>query len=208
MQSDAELAKVLLDDFNDYRARTQRHFELRDRAPYMTKPLTPTAERMKLFAEMITWCRERNLEPRAWLYGLFRVRNWVYPVKATKGCLMSEKLIAKIKRLPAGSVLRHRVQLTQKATTFGGDIDPNKDIIASVETMKQNYAQRGLYASCFVQMETMLGYHPKSAVCATCPLQQQCAVTLTALFPFDIIGLRQGTVTVQQAEEAARAAAH
>lgn len=204
MQSDVDLAHVLLADFNEYRGRTQRHHELRATKPFMARPLKASDERIKLFADLVAWCRERGLEPRAWVYGLFAVRQWVHPPKATKGCLMSERLIDKIKRLSLKGAFKHRVVSTQETTRAA--VDPNRDIIPTIEARKASLLQRQLSMLCLADIDTLFGYHPKSPTCEQCPLKQQCAIALASRFPFDIIGLRAGTLSVEAAEEAARRA--
>lgn len=185
------LPLVLLADFNSYRARTQGHFKLRQTNPFATAPLKATVARVQLFRDLVAWCREHELDPRQWVVGLFRVRQWKHAPKTTPGCLMSARLIPKIKRLPPSKALNARVMATSEAAQAAAQSDPRRDLLHHVEARKATLAEHGLHASCFASVEETLGFHPRSATCRACPLQGDCAVRLCSVFPFDILGLRQ-----------------
>lgn len=189
--TDEELAVVLLDDFNSYRARTRTQHTMRQRNPFAAKPLVPSKDRLALFQMCIAWCRERGLEPRQWVLGLFRVRRWIAPPKPTQGCLMSEAMIPKVKRLPKSKVFELRVLATSAAAQAAAATDPRVDLIHHVEAYKDTLGDHSLWESCFIRPEETLGYHPKSKACSRCPLQADCAVRLCSMFSFDVISARR-----------------
>lgn len=199
------LSEMLLSDYNVYKAQTQHVHMLQQRGGFVVRPLRPNAERVAILESMVEWCRARHLEPRLWLYGLFKSRQWLFPPKLTPGCLMSEKQIPKYQKLRGLGFFRRRSSAS--AMQDGDSWDPNRDTTPVAESLKAGYAQRGEAQRCMSEsMLRTLGFHPKSAICATCPLRAQCALNLTSMMPFDVIGLRLGTVTQEQAEKAARAA--
>jgi hypothetical protein len=77
--------------------------------------------------------------------------------------------------------------------------DGNRDLAASTEALKRRYMMFSDPDGCFVDERTN-GYHPKSLVCAQCPLAIGCEQKLRAAAAYDIVALRKGEITVTQAK--------
>ena len=191
-----DLVAKLFSDFNVYRAQTKRFHDMVDQG-YRVSYLKPTAARLALIDEMVTWCRDRNLEPRLWLFTLFKQRQWVWPPKFERGHLLSEKHIPKYKRATGLGFFRKRLEAGDRSSAF----DPNRDTAASVEALKWRYATSAQQQRCLDEvMVKTLGYHPQSDICRKCSVRGPCAVKLQSHMPFDIIALRKGSLTQEEAE--------
>lgn len=194
------LPELLLEDFNVYRAQTKYMADLIDSGVPL-KPLKVTPERLKLMQEMADWCQERDLEPRQWLFTLFKSRNWVYPVKFERGSLLSENMRSRYAKMRGLGFFKKRVRQSKDT----GGYDPNVDINGTVEALKFRYASSQQRQRCLDEIfVTTLGWHPDSAQCNSCPLARQCAMKLQGYVTFDIIALRMGRLTSSEAEAASR----
>ncbi len=70
--------------------------------------------------------------------------------------------------------------------------------------LKKRYVMWGNQARCMSEMETeTFGYHPKSEVCQSCQARHQCAAILQSKVGFDIMALRLGSITTEQARTVA-----
>jgi hypothetical protein len=157
-----------------------------------------------LFEDMAIWCRERGIDPRLWLYGLFRVRRWLAAPRLTRSNLMSEKMIPKYNALTLLDGYRLRLRREQDNHTSGDAYDPNRDLNTTIESRKQYYVGSGQADRCMREMMETLGFHPKSSACLRCPEKMNCRMKLEALVDFDIIALRNGAITQAQAMAEAR----
>ena len=207
------LLLVLMDDYNFYRAQTHHFQKLKAERPYMRLPKL-NAEREKLLGDMVEWCKQNTIEPRHWLYCLYARNRWLFAPKMTPGFLMSKTgLVWYRSRAKTVDDRLYRQRLSQtKAVQQSSEgtspvYDPNIHIAAEVEARKQRHLHRGDAATCMAQAfegeAQTLGFHPGSKVCAACPLARECADKIRAAFPFDIVALREGKITVQQATLAA-----
>jgi hypothetical protein len=158
-----------------------------------------TDERVELFEKMIAWCRLRELDPRLYLYVLFKARMWTFAPQLREGHLMSEKMVSRYQKMTEKDCLDgYRQYVYTEKPEFV--LDPNKDIIPRAEAMKQRYRNYGQFERCMVETpETTFGFHPKSPTCAACPIQAECKNRLSGLVSFDIQALREGKITVEQA---------
>lgn len=204
---------VLLDDYNFYRTKTNHFQKLQQERPYMRLPKL-NAEREKLLGDMVEWCRGHGLDPRHWLYCLFARNRWLFAPKMTPGFLMSKTGLAWYKAKSKTVDTRpYRERLSQtraveQAQDGGSPVyDPNIHISAEVEARKQRHLHRGDHEVCMAQAfdgeAPTLGFHPGSRVCRVCPAAVACADKIRGAFPFDIVALREGKITVQQATLAA-----
>jgi hypothetical protein len=200
------LEQVLLDDYNVYRMQTQHFWNQSQDAsqPWRTKDLKATEARLQLFRDMCSWCAQRNLEPRLWLYILFKSRAWRFPPKCEAGSLMSENMIPRYRSAKGLGFFSRRIIATNRPDEAEMP-DPNRDLIHVVEALKERYAASGQHQRCMEELIIRTnGYHPKSKVCCACPLLGECAVRTQGSMSFDILGLRYGRITLEEAEKQAR----
>ena len=193
----------LLSDFNQYRSRTFHMQQVRAAGPCRD---VGEKKGFPLLQAMDEWCRSQGIDSRRWLYYLFRKRKWLFAPKIDQ-LIPSKKNMAKalagyaaMTDTPgyAATIYREAEASRRQA---GTDCDPNRDLIAMAEERKRVYLGEGRPDKCLEQMTTeTYGYHPKSTVCARCASSYECAVRLKASVVFDIMALRNGTMTLQQAQ--------
>lgn len=199
----SRLVALLLADFNVYRYQTRFYAQRMDE--WAIRPARMQPATAELLGSMVGWCRERAIEPRLWLYGLFRFRGWKWPVRLDRGSLMSERQIPRYRRLSGLGFFQRRVMATS-LEGVGGEWDQNRDLAPHVEQLKSRYAAEGRHATCLdEQIVRTLGYHPASRVCRQCPVAGECAARLEGLAPFSFLALRAGRMTASQAAECGRA---
>lgn len=195
----------LLDDFGYYFSHTGYVNRLRSagrpvRWPKMTK------ERREALQEMRRWCAERDFDPRLYLYSLFQARNWAYPPQwahlVPKTKKTEKKVVERYYALTDTPLYQKRMdQLIRHSQSGAGVVfDPNRDISASAEAAKRQYLDLDDTAGCMSAIASRTyGFHPRSLVCARCPSALECQRRLQAMVPFDIVALRRGEITVEQA---------
>lgn len=198
------LAVQLFSDWNHWRRQTRSFAANALANEWAMRDLKETEERLQLFEEMIVWCRERKLEPRLWLMCLFKIRMWTFPPKLERGSLMSENVIPKVKKQHGLGIMRARLLQTARQHTRN-DVDPNRDLLYAVEALKQRYANEGASERCLDEaLVRTNGFHEKSPVCQRCPVSGKCSIKLMAFCSFDILALRAGRITAEEAEKQAR----
>lgn len=199
-----DLAAQLLADWSYYRTLTKHFHTLKGKGARIgPKKMTP--ELRELMEELIAWCREKRLEPRLWIFALFKNRGWVGAPSLQRGHLMSEKQIWRYKKMRGIGFFTRRVRATARDQAAEAAFDPNRDMTHTVEAMKTNYVNAGRAQECLEQIfERTLGFHPGSKVCWSCPLRDQCAIKLQGFVMFDILALREGRLTSEQAEQVSR----
>ena len=206
-------AEILLHDYNRYRAHTFNLQKIRALPGQYVRDVGPRRG-LPIFGKLDAWCAEQHIDPRRWLYHLFKLRKWIYAPPLTT--LIPTKESAK-KRLaayqelmdtPFFSTIIHQ-GITKQRQDAGEIINCNRDLIPLAETRKKIHLGAGRPDKCMAEMQAQTyGYHPKSLACARCPLAQQCAAELQATMPFDIMALRRGEMTLQQAQVVAQRAGH
>ena len=208
--STRDKAISLFQDFCIYYLQIATVQKLRDQGKFVGKHKL-TEERIQLFEELIAWCAERHIDPRLWVYLLYRNRCWAWPIpmssaKAARPHLLSEKAIAKYDkfmeqdRLDSYESYRRRSDAKRKSP-----FDPNVDVIPIVEAKKERYVRLGQTQACIQEMRaTTFGFHPRSRICSQCPAQMSCRQQLLATVSFDILGLREGRITVEEAKHQVR----
>lgn len=169
---------------------------------YTTTPKA-TPERYALMAKMAEWCRCRGLDPHLWLFILFRGRRWMYAPKLRAGDLLSEKFLASgryeaaVERGALDGYVAER-KGPQRAA------DPNVDLIPRAERMKAVLTQQGDLERCIRELWiTTYGWHPGSRWCQSCSVATVCRTRLAAAVNFDIVALREGRITVEEAKKQA-----
>jgi hypothetical protein len=203
MEQRAEV-RQLWSDYTTYWLQTSNIQKLRASGrPVRSPKLTP--DRYKLFEQLYDWCVERELDPRLWLFILFRSRRWMFAPQLSPGHLMSEKLLASgryQKVVESGALDGYR--LYTKGPQKGAD--PNRDVIHGAEQRKRVYLKNGQANLCMALiMSDTYGYHPKSQWCQKCPKKVECQNLLQRLVKFDILALRRGEITAEEARAQANA---
>lgn len=165
-------------------------------APHRTKQRLGALRKMALFAI------EHDADPRLWLYTLFESRRWVYAPKFN--CLTPKKHVERYHKERRLTFFRSRMDAERRSKSKN-DVDPNVDIMTSVEGIKAQLLRTGRFSDCMDRMQIdTYGYHPKSAVCAACPIWSTCSSRLIAAVFFDIVALRRGEIDVESARQAQR----
>ena len=205
---DPEAAKLFI-DYNIYRAQTSALQKARAKNG-VARRYKPTIKRLEFFSELIVWCRQRSLDPRLWLYHLFRSKMWMWPpplepLTKARGHFFSEKSIPKYEKLLRMNILDGYAGRLYEKPPPENAFDPNRDISIPVEQQKQNYVDTFQTERCMLEMHvTTFGFHPKSSVCERCPAKVECARHLVGFVSFDIMALRRGDISSFEAQAIAK----
>lgn len=198
--------ELIWDDFLYWQAKTGHYQRRQKENPYL-KPMKATPERLALMSELKDWCVKRNIAVRQWLFTLFAIRRWLYAPRLETGYLCSEKHLPRYRKFRDYRLYTIRLREMENADPviqLEKSFDPNRDINHTVELTKQKYLETGRTDLCVEGMNTeTFGYHPKSKICAKCPIKQDCKNKLVASVNFDIMKLRRGEITSEQAYRAA-----
>jgi hypothetical protein len=195
------LVFLLLQDWNVYLPLTRWAAEQK----FMPRARGPTKDNLTILANVVEWCRERSVEPRAWLHFCFHHRGFKWPPKFEprkdgKSDLTSESLLPKFLKGQSGLGFFRR-RMAASSEVHDDAYDPNRDMTPHVEQLKYRYREAGDTETCASrQLVQTLGYHPRSVPCVGCPSRVRCAVQLEAAVAFPIVALRAGRITVQEAE--------
>jgi hypothetical protein len=185
----------ILDDYNYYRAYTARVQEVKARGGYVGQGEMQTKkgeDRAPYFERMLSFCGEHNLDPKVWLYLLFKIRKWQ---AAPRFHQLVTPLFQK----------KQEAQRSMEMVESGASWDVNRDIGFSTEALKRRYLNAGDADRCLNEMaERTFGFHPKSLVCARCPIAQRCKQQVETQYGAHMISLRRGEITTQQAQQLAR----
>jgi hypothetical protein len=210
MTGTQERLQTLLDDFNEYRARTEYVVRIRRGHPIAGLGKDKAFPSLQVMDE---WCISRQIDSRRWLYWLFARTNFRFAPKLT-ALTPTEKreplVLSKYRTLRDTPYFDHRIhrELAHKRLHEGATFDPNRDLSPMAEALKRRYLTAGEPGRCMDQMfvnapyaHPTWGYHPKSLACIRCPLAQPCAAKLRAAVPaFDPVALRSGLITLEQAQ--------
>ena len=143
-------------EYDTYRQRTRTGYQFRP----ATKPKTIERKRQAM-AEMASWCRERGVDPRAWLHSLFAVRGWRYSVKLDSLC--SERHLSRHPELVGRALAIRDDRVTfNPATDLSNTCEQQKAMLLTVD------------AELCLDDPKMRGYHVGSRVCGGCPLRMKC----------------------------------
>lgn len=198
-----ELVRQLLDDFNFYRGHTKSIIQRREQHPVNDWAAKP--DRLAMLDDLVTWCQERSLQPRFWIYHLFAARRWRYPPDLKRGHLFSENLTRSYHYQRASQFYTERLEDTAHVRRQAEDQahDNNLELSVGTETLKRSYAKRQAWQLCMADMQETYGYHPLSKVCQECPVAEPCEAQLRTMFPFDIVAARRGDLkmTSRMAQE-------
>lgn len=192
--------QILLDDYNRWRLQTGA-LEARRQSGQFVRSFKETPERLQLFTDMAIWCRTHKIDPRLWIYLLFRARAWTFAPQLLPGHLMSKKMLTRYPGLAEKALTGYRYHI-QDAYATEAPFDPNWELSSGTEMLKSRYQALGDHQRCMREtVDRTMGFHPKSTPCQSCPIRRQCAEQLQKLIPeFDIVALRNGDITVEQAK--------
>jgi len=205
-----EKIALLLQDYNYYRAKTRYLIEARKKKPNIGDVKEKNG--YPALKEMDHWCGVHSIDSRKWLYFLFQRTGFQFGPKLT--ALIPNKkreweVIDKFKKLHGAHLFEDRVyNQYQFKRVHSGDIhDANRDVSPMAERIKARYIAANQYKRCLDEMFVSgpdiyptRGYHPKSKVCQNCIVARECITKLRAAVPaFDIIALRTGQLTLEQA---------
>lgn len=198
-------AEQLLSDYNHYRSSTSNLLSLQQQGKYV-RELKATKPRLKAFDEMARWCAREGVDARLWLYSLFKARAWMFSPRMDQLIPRTEKTrkkaLARYHQLGEVPVFHERIhrEVYAQRVKAGTEWDVNRDLTNAAESLKRRYLAENDARRCLEEMQTRtFGYHPRSVVCARCPLQGECAAALQQLAGCDVIALRRGEITVDQA---------
>ena len=194
-------ARQLFRDYCYYRQHTAHVQKLKKERPYL-RDLKETPARLKLFAHMAKWCEDQGINPREWVYSLFVSRRWLFCPKLDRAHLQSKKHIPKFRQLRDYILYRKRQMEQESVEAPGPEVfDPNRDMSHTAEDAKAAYVRVGQYVICMANMATeTFGFHPKSAVCARCLAAKECQEKLAQSVNFDVLALRRGEITSEEAQ--------
>jgi len=196
-------AQVLLSDYNYYRNHTHAIQKSK-----FKRELKADSEKLQALAAMASFCESHSADPRLWLYMLFKSKNWLYSPKFTQLVPKQKKTInsnlLKYLNLTDVPLFRKRVsdQISSAKQVSGKIFDPNHDISLSAESLKRRYLGAGDVERCMSETRTLtFGYHPRSLICARCPIATKCEAAIKDWVGFDISALRRDEITTQQAQQ-------
>lgn len=197
-------ATELFGDYNYYRLFTE-HVKTAQMKGKWIRYLKETPERLASLSAMGMWCRDRRYDPRHWLCWLFYRNRWRYArpfhqlVPGSKRTLKS--MVTAYEDCGRLQMFDRRMrELDHGERVAAGQVyDGNRDMSTTTEALKRRYMMFTDPDGCFADERTN-GYHPRSLVCAQCPLALRCEQRLRASAAYDIVALRNGEITVQQAQ--------
>ncbi len=192
-------AEVLWRDYYYWRSHTSIFRQALRRHPVAPPKLTPAS--LRPFERLSSWCAERGLNGREWLFSVFAARRWMYYPKPAQ--LQSEKVLKDVRAGKAWwptDLYRQRVLEEAGKTDCQRQFDPNVDLLPAVEEAKRYHLRGGQgFLECMEAMSVeTFGWHPRSTVCARCPGQAACRAKLEAEFPA-ALDVRLGKATPEQA---------
>jgi hypothetical protein len=187
-------------DYNEWHYLTGRAAYVQSRGLYL-KRLKPTKERLQALQKMSDWCAEYQLDPRRYLYCLFSKRGWLaspgfHQLVPTKKKKRIREVLDYYENVPdIDRFTQYLYKELAKTRERRGDtvFNANRDLAFGTEAIKKRYLASGDVDRCYDEMiDRTFGFHPRSLVCARCPLAKKCEDTLRALTPsFDIVALRE-----------------
>lgn len=193
--------RTLWDDFLYWTSRTG-HYQKRHRENPYLRPMKVTPDRLRIMTAMKQFCEERGIPARQWLYSLFAIRFWMFAPKLSISYLCSEKHIEKFNKFDNYDLYTKRIQdqMDRNYITATNMFDPNRDLSHTAEDAKRSYLANGLSDVCISKMESeTFGYHPISKVCDSCLDKIKCEQILKSKVRFDIMALRRGEITAEEA---------
>ena len=198
-------ARSLFEDYNRFRLQTSAIAKLRSLGKFVRPlKLEPKGQpsRLPIMVEMVEWCRAQGIDPRLWLYLLFRRRRWLHAPLLARSHLCSEKMVDGYHAAAHRALDGYRFQLLEHRPQR--PFDPNVDLSYAAEAAQRRFQQANDPYRCMSEtVERTLGWHPQSRACKVCPIAKACQDNLRALVPeFDLVALREGRITPEAAQAA------
>lgn len=201
-------AEQLFSDYDFYRLHTVAFQSKQKSGQYMrsmSRDGDPhRSDRLVHFESLLAFCGDRGVEPGLYLYSLFEARSWLcspnidHLVPKTKKT--EKKAISRFHALGEVPLYSERMRMRREARGDTVQFDPNRDISEGVESWKRRYVSLGQYSRCMTESLTLtLGFHPRSSVCAVCPVAVACETLIQTRVSFDIVALRKGDITSDEA---------
>lgn len=203
---DVANVEQLFSDYNYFRLKTSNFQRLvrEKRVPCNTLDRNgPTGRKLiKALTAMDAWCLEQGVDARHWLQSLFQIRRWNFAPRVDH--LISPKHLKRYRESPQPAPQYESVVRAESAAArqkAGRSYEPTRDLSNTTESRKRTYLSIGNSERCMEEMQTAtLGYHPKSLVCARCPTADRCRAQLQATSPYDIVALRDGSLSLVDAQ--------
>lgn len=201
----------LLVDFANYRNTTANVQKMRKQGRVIPGTIDPTTKSGKklvaALSRMVEFCTDRQIDPRLWVYTMFKARKFLFAPKPEHFC--SEKHISKYHALTTAAVSRvsyakqQQLAIQTERRESGAGYDQTRDITPAAEVVKERYVALGEYQRCIDEMQIRtLGFHPRSRVCTSCPAAQACLMKLQGLVGhMDIVAIRAGQQPPQRQAE-------
>ncbi len=196
-------AEILLNDYNHYRFQTTSIRNKSARGAYITSvgaSLLSRPKYLEALEAMAAWCDDHNIDPRHWLHSLFACRQWMYSPPPKH--LTSAKHLKRYQTMGEAPEYRARIAAEQHAIddAAGRVFNWGRDISHGAELLKIRYVSHlQSPGRCMSAMAETFGYHPKSRTCMKCPIAIACNAMLQSKVNYDILAVRQGAMTPQQA---------
>lgn len=206
-----DLVETLLSDYNFYRRQTKNAYDMEHQHGVPFRPKRMDKATRKLLEDSIAWCREKQTEPRFWIFHLFEARAWRFGPQLKIGHICSEKMLEKLGKMRKRTYKGYGIEFFQRRRDAsdqerkkGERYDPNRDVSPTVEAIKEQYLRSGLVDVCRASSLTeTMGFHPLSTICDKCPLALDCMIDLQSVMPFSILALRTGRMDSATAERLA-----
>ena len=203
----SQQAERLLARYNEFRRKTNGYQEAKAKNPYLkdlvAKPKSGP-DRLQQLEKLVQWCGKEGIDPERWIYTMFSSYRWMHAppfknlIPKNKKTSKTYALYFQARETPEyDRIVRQRVEAKQMQN--GAVFDPNRDLSASAEHLKRRYLSENRPDECLENMGETLGYHPKSLACVRCPMQTHCMHRLQQMVSFNIVALRRGDITAEQA---------
>jgi len=165
---------------------------------------TGTPEATRAAVSFLRWCRDNEVEqPLLFMWLRFRILR-----SGRRNALAHPSLqnMASMAILPKYRDLNANSQGEQQMRShFVGQYE--RTLLANsvgAEAVRRDYVINGRTDMCEVQPRLSESYHPFSQWCPQCPRAQSCAERLNKREGFDVVALRLGKLSPEQAAQARR----
>lgn len=203
-------ADQLFADYNFWRLHTWNVQRMEKEGIPIRTLTDKNGEKRLALNQLRYWCGRRDLDTRFFLATLFGRTRWQFAPQfgqlIPKSAAATAKAIHRYHNPDSATMTLFRLRVSQEVRRdqelSGAAYDGSRDLSATTEALKRRYLEEGDAERCLEEMDTnTLGYHPRSLVCAGCALASRCEALLRHKSPaFDIIALRRGELTLEQAK--------
>lgn len=162
------------------RVRNIFHFKKNKIPLGLIAPLESSYERMKDADRVIQFLKPLGIDDYyLYFYTLFACTSWgaAWSLRSCHG--------PKAIDLFASWKDRYSAELMQESLNAANEVEaksPWVNIFPHIEDKKKRLLEKGYAEVCLSRPEEFFGYHPKSLVCANCPLKGKCASAIYTYF--------------------------